>query len=333
MKYILVICMFLTSVTAANARSIVLGDSLSDPGNAAANDEDFPIIVYPNGQFTNGDVWATQVGSGFNSGLNFAFGGATALPSLGTGVPDLADQVDSFLGSDADTPGDANVAIWIGGNDLLGALEGAGLISGVRDPKNIGVTSGSAIADLDGLSSTLFETADNVVRIISEQVERLDSQTNVDPRFILFGLPELGKTPLVRELGPGIAALMNQVTRYFNEELRLSAEALGTIEKIPTTFFDVNAEFEEILADPSAFGIDNTTEACIVVAPVGCLEGNPDPNTFAFYDPIHPSERVHSVLAEEYESLVVPVPASLPLLFGGILLLSLTRLGSRKKAG
>lgn len=332
MKCFLIICIFWASLSAAHARTIVFGDSLSDPGNAAANDEDFPTVIYPNGQFTNGDVWATQVGSNFDSGLNFAFGGATAKPSLGSGVPDLADQVESFIGSDADTPGKANVAFWIGGNDLLGALEAAGLVSGVSNPKDIDVPSGSAITDLAVLGATLFETADDVVRIIVEQVEVLNSQTNVDPRFIVFGLPELGKTPLVRELGPGVAALMDEVTRYFNEELRLSVEALRSIENIPTTFFDINAEFEEILANPSAFGIQNTTEACIVVAPVGCLQGNPDPDTFAFYDPIHPSERVHSVLAEEYESLVVPLPASLPMLFGGLVLLMVSGLKPRKKA-
>ena len=327
MKTILAFCIFLISLTAANARTVVFGDSLSDPGNLSTfNPALVPNPPYPDGQFTNGNVWASQLGSDLSSGLNFAWGGATALPAS-DGVPDLSAQVSNFLASGANTPGDANVAIWIGANDLLGALEEAGLLSGVRDdPGNIGVTPGPV--DLGVLESSLLDIADAVVLTIAEEVLTISTLAAVNPDFIVFGLPELGGTPLVQALGPEVAALMDAVTQYFNEELRLAVTGEDFIG-IPTSFFDINAEFEEILADPSAFGIENTTEACLIVAPVGCVLGDPDPNTFVFYDPLHPSERIHEILAEEYLNVVVPVPAALPLLLGGLLLLTGVRLRSR----
>ncbi|MEM8632213.1 MAG: SGNH/GDSL hydrolase family protein [Pseudomonadota bacterium] len=327
MKLVLAFCVLWSSVCVASARTIVFGDSLSDAGNLFTADPSLvPSPPYPDGQFTNGNVWAAQIGSDLASGLNFAWGGATALPAV-DGIPDLTVQVANFIRSDANAPGRANVAIWIGANDLLEALESVGLVSGVSDPKDIGISPGAV--DLAALNSTLLETADAVVMTIAEEVLTLSRFAEINPNFIVFGLPELGKTPLVRALGPEVAVLMDEVTRYFNAELRAAVEA-GELIDIPTTFFDINGEFEEILEDPSAFGIENTTEACLVAAPIGCLLGDPDPNTFLFYDPLHPSARVHEILAEEYLN-IVPVPASLPLLLGGLVLVAGMRIGVRKK--
>ena len=76
----------------------VFGDSLSDSGNLAAVAPEFvPFPPYPDGQFTNGDTWATQLGLAPSvlGGTNFAFGGARAVEN-GDSIPDLNTQLGMF---------------------------------------------------------------------------------------------------------------------------------------------------------------------------------------------------------------------------------------------
>jgi phospholipase/lecithinase/hemolysin len=72
------LCIFMP--VAASAGSVLpgisdllwFGDSLSDPGNAfAASGGTTPDpTFYPDGQYTNGDTWAVQLGADLASGAN-----------------------------------------------------------------------------------------------------------------------------------------------------------------------------------------------------------------------------------------------------------------------
>jgi len=67
----------------------VFGDSLSDPGNTLSQllePDPGLAAIYPQGQFTDGATWATQLGAGLASGANFAFGGAPLNEEFGRAI-------------------------------------------------------------------------------------------------------------------------------------------------------------------------------------------------------------------------------------------------------
>ena len=130
----------------------VLGDSLSDPGNAYAFSGDTipPAPIYFDGRFSNGPVWADLVAATFDAEGkpvgNAAFGGARAIPNSDLS-PDLPQQIGS-LSAQTQFFGDRPLAaLWFGGNDLLNTngAPGTGLAAtaaigdGVRSLKALGI--------------------------------------------------------------------------------------------------------------------------------------------------------------------------------------------------
>jgi hypothetical protein len=102
----------------------VFSDSLSDPGNIfmATGGAQPPEAFYPNGQFTNGDTWATQLGVSLAFGTTFASGDATAVEN-GDRVPDFDVQRALYRAANLDL-GDTPLAVAaFDGNDLRVVLE------------------------------------------------------------------------------------------------------------------------------------------------------------------------------------------------------------------
>ena len=61
--------------------------------------------------------------------------------------------------------------------------------------------------------------------------------------------------------------------------------------------FDVDTVLAEIIADPSRFGIRNTTNECILTP--SCVNGPKSvQDTYLFWDDVHPTTFVHEYLAE-----------------------------------
>ena len=130
------------------SNTVVFGDSLSDPGNT------------PFGQFTNTDVWATQLGLGVDSGRNFAVGGARAIPNSVTS--DFAEQVTQFVQAMPRLPDYSQAVVWFGGNDLLN----------LTTPAEIGL----AVAN------------------ITTGILNLSANYGID-RFVIPGLPDFSQIP------------------------------------------------------------------------------------------------------------------------------------------
>lgn len=268
---------------------LVFGDSLSDPGNAftASGGTIPPPSLYPNGQFTNGDTWATQLGADLASGQNFAFGGAKAVTDADLS-PDLAAQVDGFIASALTLGPSPLAAIFIGANDLGAATTPA------EAAQIIGAAVGQLTMSLDDL----------VAAGVSN--------------FALLGLPNLGRFPDV--VGTPLEADARNATLAFNAALQWQVAAMypGAV------YVDVFSTFEAIFAMPADYGIVNTTEQCI--QNIACLLG--DPNSYAFYDRVHPTEKIHTVLAEAVRATVapaVPAPAAAILMLSAFGLLAASR--------
>lgn len=255
---------------------VVFGDSLSDPGNIFALSGGFvpDPLVYPNGQFTNGDTWATKLGADAASGTNFAFGGATASTN-GDASPDFAAQRALFAAASPSLGARPLAAVWFGGNDLRGAF-------GAADPSAV---IGQAVFDLVVGVNTLLASG------LSD--------------ILVFGLPNLGRIPEVTANGAGAIAAATGATLAFNGAVQAALAA--PIASGNVRYFDTFALFESIVGNASAFGFTNSTDACLLTLanPLACTADA----GFLFHDTIHPTDRAHAILAKAVRASVVPLPA------------------------
>lgn len=294
---------------------VFFGDSFTDGGAAfSLAPSEVPPEVYPNGQLTNGDVWATQLGGtyedgtyiynpltntfSFGTGLsttNFAVGGAEAVAESDDRSPDLGTQIDAFRASGLDLGSNALGTILIGAND-------------------IGEATSEAEAIAEGLA-VIGAIATGAKTLLQSGIEKV----------AVFGMPDLGIFPSV--IASGLSDIATAYTPVFNSalqgaidivNLQLELAGLGS-DRI--TYVDSFAIFDSILSDPGAFGITNTTDACFEEPSdlPACLAG--DPNTFFFYDTVHPTEVVHTAFADTVRREfvpAVPLPASAGLLALGL---------------
>jgi phospholipase/lecithinase/hemolysin len=322
---------------------LVFGDSLSDPGNVAAisagtvPDPD----VYPQGQFTNGDTWAKQLGSGL--GTNFAYGGARAadnstyitdadgnitIDPTGDVIPDFAAQIDIFQAVAPSMGDNPLAAIWFGGNDL-------------RD-LGVEIATANAIARINStpaeeLAKTIETLVGTKVGAIASSIAggvlELATQSGLDD-FLVFFVPDLSTVPALA--GTSDAPLFRQIVNGTNAAIKFAVgEVAKAIPTINVDFFDPNNVATKIFAAPKDFGIDPelVTSQCYVPATKTSPSefcGLENASQYYFFDDIHPTETVHTELAEAVRAQVVPLPGGLSLALGGFALLGFA--ARRKRA-
>ncbi|KAL5211982.1 hypothetical protein ABZP36_022829 [Zizania latifolia] len=125
----------------------------------------------------------------------------------------------------------------------------------------------------------------------------------------LNGLPPMGCLPLERGAGGACTEEYNAVAERFNAGLqdviaRLNGELGGGARIV---YGDVYGPVAAVLQDPAAYGIDNVKAGCCGVTglfEMGYMCGARSPLTctdaskFAFWDAIHPTERLHRAIAD-----------------------------------
>jgi len=290
---------------------VVFGSSLSDTGNAftlLSNPSAFGFsetcglgipanvppydalddLLIPDGTYamgghhvTNGAVWIERfargkglsgsvrpaLGNAGTKAANYAVGGARA-----SDYPcrfNLADQLGAFL-NDIPEPSDRTlVVIEMGSNDVRDVLAGG-------DP-------------------ALLETAAYNIGAAVETLYGLGAR-----KFLLVNVPNIGRTPAVTALDavfPGLAEAANGLSIAFNGALSLlQTRIMGAFPGIDVRILDFYALLEAIIGDPAAFGLENTQNACVTpnLPPFKC----PSPDTYLFWDGIHPTKAVHDIMAE-----------------------------------
>ena len=309
-----------------------LGDSLVDTGNIVPSP--LPPVYYqapdkPGRQFSNGPVISDVLDDDFggHGGLSpaartYAFGGARVGP--GGPTPDYATQIALFLGDLQDAnlgqaeplfpgtpvPGARPlVGTWIGANDafaLIGAVE-----SGQID------------------RTTALAGASLAAQGVAAGIARMTLVPGLDD-FLVLNLPDLGRVPAAG--GYADPTLGTDIAAAFNASLGLSLAALqgdGTRIEVLDVFGVLGGVLDDIEAGGTPYGFANGTMPCLAGATV-CA----DPDSYVFWDAVHPTAMAHGVLAGLVRDLYapetempseVPVGPALPLLATGLGLLMLVR--------
>ena len=294
-------------------RIVVFGSSLSDPGNAfvlLSNPQNYGFdeacnlgtpanvppydqldtFLIPDGSYakgghhvSNGATWIEQFARGRglsgnakpalgNEGIkasNYAVGGARAVVDYPCRF-NLSNQLAAYQ-QDALTITEKTLfVIEIGGNDVRDALaEG--------DPSIIG----DALQNIATAIGTLYFQGAR--------------------KFLLVNVPALGATPAVKKIEtmiPGAVDGANMLTQVFNANLGGLQNTLNaTLQGIDIRMLDLHTLLNDIIIDPENFGITNTEDACVTpnVAPFTCK----NPDSYLFWDGIHPTKIVHDIMAQE----------------------------------
>jgi phospholipase/lecithinase/hemolysin len=255
----------------------VFGDSLVDSGNAYART--FGLIPPPPyfpGRASNGPVWveylAPELGLTYNPATNFAFSGATSgttniLPfSTSFNLPGLQQEVAYYKLFNRSADPNGLYIFQVGADDYLGS-------------------------------------GDNPQTVVANLTSAIESLAAVGAKnFLISNLPDLGSLPGTR--GTPAATDLTLLTNVHNILLSSSLVSLSqsfgsSVNLIP---LDVNTLFSTASANPTAFGLTNTTDACINPTPSLATQGiTPtvcsNPNSYLFWDNIHPTTFAHQEIA------------------------------------
>jgi outer membrane lipase/esterase len=267
-------------------RVITFGDSLSDNGNL------FGLIGTPpppyfGGRFSNGITW-TEIISGGSQGQPFLTGNTTGNVNLAFG----GARTDTAVALPPGIPDQVVVYRALGGlfsrNDLVTVLGGANNI--FQAPPATGVP---------GLVAAATGAANDVGTTVN-QIAGFGAGT-----ILVGNLPNLGITPAYSG-NPLTAGAGTLATNTFNQQLttRLALAAAAN-PGANIILMDLNAAFAAIVANPTAFGLTNTTQQCVQV--LACVTGSTaTQNQFLFWDSVHPTARGHQLTALYAALLVNP---------------------------
>jgi phospholipase/lecithinase/hemolysin len=305
----------------------VFGDSLSDAGNSGLVTQNFagttfPPPPYAGGRYSNGPtaveyLW-NQLGSGggpllpsLAGGTNFAVGGATtgveSFNEVNDVVPEAlrpafdnlsaASQLTAFQSYAASNPFDPDTSlfvVWLFPNDVFYANSTGALPGAVPGSPGGGDVVSNGIA--------------NILTIV--QILAAAGAEN----FLVLNLPDLGDTPAFRGTPQGAA--LSQLTDAFNAALTDQLDLIAAALDITLTQFFIDQVFQQLLAAPAAFGLTNTTQACVQNLDI-C-----SPDDWLFWDGVHPTTRGHQIIARQIVRVFVAEPGTLVLLGLGLIVLA-----------
>lgn len=290
LRMLLVVVLLATVSTAWAApytKLVVFGDSLSDVGNAFEA-TGVPASPYYQGRFSNGPIWVEDLANNLGVpsataylanptvGTNFAVGGSTTASTY----PNLGYTVGLYLNSVTNVA-DANAlyVIWSGSNDFFQTID--------ADPTN-------AVTNCTANMSTW---ASNIAGTVSAL------HTAGAVNFLIPNLAPLGNTPKYNSNAN--KNTVNSLVSSFNSVLAADLAGLeATHGDLTIQSLDVYGLFNQMLLNPSGYGLDNVTDPAMTTSG--------DDSRFLFWDSVHPTAAGHALLAQ-----AVPEPSALMLLMIG----------------
>jgi phospholipase/lecithinase/hemolysin len=282
---------------------VVFGDSLSDTGNdAVLSFLQFgvpvpgPVADYTLGRFTDGvdtlppaqnffGVWVEQLAeslpahpavvASLQGGKNYAFGfaktgsGTTLLtfaPGLSIEVENIGQQISDYLATHPQIDNHTLFVVWAGANDVLEA----------------------------GSTRDVVNGALNEVQDIQRLIQAGATQ------FLVPNLPPLGLVP--RFNGSSASAVpANAASALYNVTLDTGVALLPILNfgrRLTIARLDTFLLLKQIVASPANFGFLNVRDSS---------QGLPvDPDTFLFWDDLHPTTHGHNIVATTALKLIEP---------------------------
>ena len=293
----------LFTFTAASAHAqdytsiVIFGDSLSDVGNVAKLTQakygmriPGPAADYTDGRFTDGDdtvpaaqkyfgVWIEQLAAtlpsrpiitdSLDGGTDYAYGFATTgsgtglftfgtSNSLSVNVNNIGRQITDYLATCPVISERTLFVVWGGAIDLLYATSP------------------------DDVIKAAINQAINIQRLVDAGATH----------FIVPNLPPLGLVPRLNG-SPTTSIPANQASVVFNRFLATALSVLRDFNwdrHLHIVQLDVFALFNQIVASPSSYGLADITTSSQGL-------GGVDPDTYLFWDDLHPTTRGHNILA------------------------------------
>lgn len=310
--FVALVSMLLFACTAVLARAqdytsiVVFGDSLSDTGNVAhLSLEKYgvaipgPVADYTDGRFTDGadtvpaarnyfGVWIEQLAAtlpahppvvdSLDGGTNYAYGYATTgkgtavltlstAESLSVTIDNIGLQISNYLATHPHIDNKTLFVVWGGAIDVLQATNS------------------------DQVIDAALDQALNIQRLIDAGATR----------FLVPNLPPLGLVPRLNG-SSSTSTPANEATVLYNTVLAASLAIVRDLNffRRPRLYeLDVFSLFYQILAAPSAFDLVNVTSMSQGMVTV-------DPDTYLFWDDLHPTTRGHNILATTAAELLDP---------------------------
>jgi len=290
-----------TAVQASDSpftKTVFFGDSLTDGGYFR------PVLIQlvgPNGaiigQFTNNPnyVWSQYLADFYGSNAQVAWtGNNTANPTLAGGnnwavggarvgvdslgglgyTPSLASQYARYLSSGNTVDPGALYTVWGGANDMF------------------------AVQANPGQAQAIIGAA------VTSHVNLVGALTQAGAQYILVPtLPDLGLTPDARAGGAVGMAQGTALASTYNNALFSGLSSAG-LRVIPMDTFHF---LQEVVANPSVYGISNVTgKACVTQPPPAggsslfCSPQSTVPGgaSYLFADGVHPTSAAHRALAD-----------------------------------
>lgn len=268
-------------------RVVAFGDSLSDTHNLynASRWRIPDSTSWFAGRFTNGRNWVEYLASDLHVPLyDWAVGGVGVsdrhvLPWAD--IPGALSQSLQWRRATQDDPsydpGRTLFTVLVGGNDLI-----------------------------------YFDTP--VKEILAKEQETLQVLISGGARNILvLNLPDVSRAPIYR-LKPGaseVAVKVQLVNRGLETMIASMQQQHGA--ELNIQLFDTNALFTRLFNEPGAYGFQNSTESCLEIDRTGFsifMESHAprpeckNPDTFVFWDILHPTTRTHRILADHVVTFV-----------------------------
>ena len=269
------------------------GDSYSDAGNVWRADLGTSPISppYSDGSWTNGNTWVQDLSAYYGlptlepssaGGDDFAYGGSqTGSDSLPAPQYDLPQQLAAFQAQVPDPVAGALYTVDIGINDVLEILD-------QPDPQLYQAMAVQSVqTEADFISSLIADGARDV---------------------LVMNVPDLGTLPIEVELGPQRVAQVSSLSAFYDQTLQNTLATLPGAASIH--ILNAYGLFDSVVADPSAYGMNNATSAVwsgnssdpnsgTLATTVPALQ-----NQYFFWDLVHPTAGGYSVIAKAAESLL-----------------------------
>jgi phospholipase/lecithinase/hemolysin len=320
-------CASLATSAAPYSSVVVFGDSLSDPGNAAAltarpdGTSFFPPSPFPYaGRFSNGPTAAEYLAAGYGAPVvggwpdatganNFAVGGAT------TGAGNFNAFVDSPTGLQAGFPAVAatGMAQQIARYDPRGLNPDSTLFLLWGGPNDFfqgfALSQAGVAVDYEALVSTA----------VTHMAGHIQALAGLGATNILVpNMPDLGLTPFATRNGPSFAATATALSDAYNSGLAAvvsgSRTALGA-QGVDVFGFDTAGFLRGAVASPFP-GLSNVTDSCLSGG-LSALGSNCA--GYLFFDDVHPTTAGHQLLARQFAmAAAVPEPQTWALLLIGL---------------